>query len=253
MSIDLNMDIGSLIKGLVGRRAFTGSHDDNPVGLYKVAIIIMLLIFIISGGYIWCIYLPLQQQNAAKRAELAKIMEMKSQLAVLDKQIEMLRKKLDKSKEQYIDSLSHFGNSEDLGGIYQTVSTIAAKYGIAVMNVKDIPTPATLPQAPKKNTEKPVTESLAQTAPPAPKKPAIDVKEIKVEVQLKGRYGDYIKFKEDLATAETLLKINSETATVKEDKNDPGIIYINMNISTYAIDKKPFQGIITEDEHEKNN
>jgi peroxiredoxin family protein len=252
MPIDLNMDMGAIIKGLMARkgngRNASGSAGGLPLEQYKFAIIILLLIVIIAAGYISFVYLPLKAKNNLKKEELAKVMEMKNQLSVLDGQIKMLKKKLDKSKEQYLESLAHFGNSEDLGGIYQTISTLATKYAIEVMNVKDVPIPPPAP-APKPTT---TDAKGAAPAPVAPKKPAIEVKEIKVEVELKGHYGDYIKFKEDLALAETLLKINSETVAVKDDKNDPGSIYIKLNISTYAIDKKPFKGIIAEDSHEKN-
>jgi|GEM_PF-6744590 len=259
MSIDLNMGMGSAIKGFMskgsaGGGSFSGSASGPSIAQYKFATIIFVLVLLVSAGYIAFVYLPLQKQNEAKKEELAKVQEMKNQLSVLDGQIKTLKKKLDKSKEQYLDSLSHFGNSEDLGGIYQTISTIAAKYGIVVMNVKDIPIPPPPPPAPKPTTTAADGKAASAPAtPPAPKKPAIDVKEIKMEVELKGHYGDYIKFKEDLALAEMLLKINSETATVKDDKNDPGSIYISLNLSTYAIDKKPFQGIMTENENEKTN
>lgn len=265
MAIDLNMDMGSIIKGLMSKHSgggvsFASGAKAGQLSLapYKFAIIIFALVILVSGGYIATVYIPLKEKNNAKKAELTKVLEMKGQLSVLDGQIVMLKKKLDKSKEEYLESLAHFGNSEDLGGLYQTVSTLAIKYGLVVLNLKEIPAPPPPPVA------KPAAKTPAVTADSkevkkepavddAPKKPAIDVKEVKVEVELKGHYGEYIKFKEDLALAEVLLKVNSETIMVKDEKTEQGSIYVKLNLSTYAIDKKPFQGIIAENEHEKTN
>lgn len=272
MAIDLNMDMGSLIKGLVnkhGNSSVSSGAGVSSLAPYKIAIIIFAMVVILSATYIAAVYIPLKEKNNRKKEELAKIIEMKNQLSVLDGQIVTLKKKLDKSKEQYLESLAHFGNSEDLGGLYQTVSTLAGKYGIVVLNVKEVPLVVEKPKPKakaaatstdgkevkpeeKKDAAK-KDEVKKDTVPAAPAKPAVDVKEIKVELELKGRYGEYIHFKEDLALAEILLKINSESIMVKDEKTEQGSIYVKLNLSTYAIDKKPFQGIIAENEHEKTN
>lgn len=263
MALDIN-NMGSIVKG------FTNKHGGGAVLLapYKAALIIFIVIIIVAAGYFTVVYQPLKEKNLKKKEELAKIVEMQKQLPVLDKQLADLKLKLDKSKEQYLESLSHFGNSEDLGGLYQTVSTLATKYGLVVLNVKEIPAvvekvkakpldgKAAKGDAKKEGDKKEGVKKDADkkdaakkdAAPAAPKKPAIEVKEIKVEVELKGHYGEYIKFKEDLSLAEILLKINTESIMVKDEKVDKGSIYVKLNLSTYAIDKKPFKGIVAEDE-----
>lgn len=254
MAIDLNADMGTIIKELLAKRSSGGSGGggmSNPLGsfpieAYKYAIIITVAMLVVIGVYLSMIYFPLRQENSKKTEELNKAIEMKNQLSVLDGQIISLKKKLDKSKEEYIESLSHFGNSEDLGALYQTVSMLATKYGMVVLNIKELAQPK---ERPKPVAKKPAKKGAKEEQ--APKKPAIDVKEIKVDVELKGHYGDYMKFKEDLALAAILLKINSESIMVKDEKEEQGSIYIKMNISTYAIDKKPFQGVVTKESNEE--
>lgn len=268
MAVDLNLDMGAIIKGFIAKQGGGmsmpgGLRSNSIIESYKIAIIIFAVVLLISSLYIGTVYIPMKEKNSKKLEELNKIMEMKSQLSVLDSQILALKSKLDKSKEEYIESLAHFGNSEDLGALYQTVSTLASKYNLVVLNVKEVAPPPVKAQ-PKVKTpedgkavpkagEKGAKVDAKVAATTEPTKPKIAVKEIKVDIEIKGRYGEYIKFKEDLALAEILLKINTESIMVKNEATEQGSIYVKLNLSTYAIDKKPFQGIITDQTNEKAN
>ncbi len=273
MAVNFNMNMGSLLKGLTSN---TGGRSNNFLAQYKIAIAIFMVTILLVAGYVFALYMPALEANRQKSAELDKMIEMQKQLTALDIQINTLKKKLDKSKEQYLASLTRFGNSEDLGTLYQTISTLAEKYNIVVLNIKEI-----APEAPKtkgkvaekkdekkdsktdnkadgksieaKTDAKKDKKTAASTEKP---KTTIDVKEIRVDVELKGDYVNYIKFKEDLAIAEILLKVNTETVMVKDDKDKSsqgGGLYVKLNLSTYAIDKKPFEGIITEKENDKTS
>lgn len=249
MTIDLNADMGSIFKNLMGKNGYSKAGSGLSIDAYKTALAILILTICAIALYINFVYIPMKEANEKKTEELNKIIEMKSQLTVLDGQISMLQKKLDKSKEQYIESLSHFGNSEDLGDLYQTVSALATKYNLVVLNVKELAPP---PEPKAANPAAPApAPGAAPTAAEAPKKAKIDVKEIIVELEVKGRYSDYMKFKEDLAIAEIFLKVNTESVMVKNETTEQGSIYVKLNLSTYAIDKKPFQGIVSENTEEK--
>ena len=255
MAVDLNIDVGTIIQGFLAKKSGGVATDNtkNPsqnsqLEAYKYALIMLSAVLVMSGIYIFTIYIPMRQANSKKTEELNKAIEMQNQLSILDNQIITLKKKLDKSREEYLESLSHFGNSEDLGALYQTVSTLAAKYNMVVLNVKDVPIPPEKPQPAAKGAAASATgtNKTPKDAAPAEKKPEIEVKEVKVNIELKGHYGEYMKFKEDLALAAILLKINSESIMVKDEPGEQGSIYIKLNLSTYAIDKKPFQGIVTD-------
>lgn len=280
MAVDLNMDMGAIVKGFLAKQsrgqAMPSGHGlKNQLEAYKIAASILAGVFLISVIYIGLIYIPIKDKINKKTEELNKVLEMKNQLSVLDGQIVQLKKKLDKSKEEYLESLAHFGNSEDLGSLYQTVSTLAAKYNLVVLNVKEVTPPPEKPKpvvkaegdgkgakpagdakTPAKVDSKDTKDAKdpkAAAKDAAPAKPKVAVKEILVDVEIKGHYGEYIKFKEDLALADILLKINTESIMVKSEAAEQGSINVKLNLSTYAIDKKPFQGIITEKENEKTN
>jgi Tfp pilus assembly protein PilO len=264
MPIDLKMDMGSLLKGLSNKNGGKESVLEL-VNTFKNSIILLMFSVMVFTAYFYLYYTPMSVENIKKQAEIARLVDLKNKTAEMDTKIATLKKKLSETKEHYLESLSHFGNSEDLGELYQSVSTLAAKYDLIVLNIKEVPikaTPAPAPvaAAPVKNAPPVVEGASPAAAAPAPAKvaakpkPLMDVKEVQVAVELKGKYGNYIKFKEDLAVAEMLLKVNTENIKVKNDKDEPGSIYVTLNLSTYAIDKKPFQKVMENDEgKEKEN
>jgi Tfp pilus assembly protein PilO len=263
MAIDMNLDMGSMFKNLMKNQG--GGQGDlmSKIMPFRNALIFLGVTGVLFGSYVQFYYLPMKDANMKKAAEIARLIDLRDKSADLEKKIASLKVKLTESKEHYLESLSHFGNSEDLGELYQSVSTLAAKYYLVVLTIKEVPikaapAPAKAAPAPapaKDGAKADASKTAMAAAPAAPKaaaKPATEVKEIQVGVELKGKYSDYIKFKEDLAVAEMLLKVNTENIKVKNDKDEPGNIYVTLNLSTYAIDKKPFQKAIEEEESKKN-
>jgi Tfp pilus assembly protein PilO len=266
MAIDINF---GMMKNLLNKNGGAGSTINKEMLLKQImpfrnAIIFLGVTIFIFASYFKIYYAPMRDENMKKRAEIARLSDLKSKTTTLETQIASLKKKLTASKEQYLESLSHFGNSEDLGDLYQSVSTLAAKYDLIVLNIKEVPLKAATPAAPTTKAAAAVAPSVDKDGKPtaAPKDAAAPaasaakkdakskdsnaskVKEVPVQVELKGKYFAYVQFKEDLAVAEMLLKINSENIKVKNDKDDPGSIYVTLNLSTYAIDKKPFEQAI---------
>lgn len=253
MAVDLNMDVGAIIKAFIEKKKAGGTSSNTSgksselsqkIEPFKYLIGSVVGLGLLTTGYVTFLYSPIKKENTTKTDELNKLVDMKDKIGQINSQIAIIKKKLDSSKQEYIEELSHFGNSEDLGELYQSISTIAAKYNLVVLNIKE----ATPPPAPASTAKAPAaTKTPAGTpeaaAPPPPEEPKTKVSEIRVDLELKGNYGDYIKFKEDLAIAEVLLKINTENIKVKTDK-EAGVIYIKLNVSTFAIDKKPFENVI---------
>ncbi len=245
MAVDLNMDMGDIVKGLLNKGGSTSAVAAPAAGspMAKVKPFIPLVIFtiVLVGvifAYVEFVYRPMQAVNNEKNKELLRLEDMKQKIPTLDARIKNLKNKLSESKEHFVEELSHFGNSEDLGELYQSISLLATKYDMVVLNIKEIATvkpPAKIVDGKEVKVNKNKTE----------------VKEVRVDVELKGKYMDYINFKEELAVTEMLLKINSETVQVKSKADERGVVYVAMNLSTYAIDKEPFQNVISGGQNEK--
>lgn len=221
--------MGSILKDLLGKNKAGGTSSPMAMILpYRNAILMFFLAIGMLVGYIKMYYTPTQLDNAKKTEEIKRLEDLKNKTVDLSSKISGIKKTLSESKELYLESLSHFGNSEDLGELYQSISILAAKYALTVLNIKEIP--------------KPVVQVKTAPGEAPPPQPVTEVKEIIVQVEIKGPYSQYILFKEDLAVAEMLLKVNEETIAVKADGE--GSVYATLNLSTYAIDKKPFQNIV---------
>lgn len=246
MAIDLNADLGDIIKGLMSKKESNlteaGAKQSSNIGAkilpFKNSIILFVVAALSFVAYIEYYQKPITKEIEANKTEIKRLEDLKQKTLDLQKKITYLKSKLSKSRQKYIESLSHFGNSEDLGELYQSISILANKYDMVVLNIKEIPAPPA--PAPKKG------EPLV-----VPDKNKPQVSEIIVEVELKGKYAHYIKFKEDLAIAEMLLKVNKENLRVKSTKDEQGNIFVSLNLSTYAIDKSQFKNIIGNDKEVK--
>ncbi len=240
MPLNLKLDIGQVLRKK--KQSNASEHRQNLSLIKKNIQSFVLCIILMSAAiltFVYQIYIPLYDSNEKKGKELAELNRKAQSISDLDKQINILEKKVNESKVKYLEQLSHFGSSDNLENLYQSISTIANRYNITVLNIQESSTkndkqankPAANPAKPAAGT------ATANNAKPNNNKVA--VKEIKVEATLKGRYSDYIKFKEDLAVAEVLLNINQESITV-DAKSNEGVIESKINLSTYAINKQPF-------------
>lgn len=250
MAINLNQDMGALMKDLLGKNnagsSTAGASEGTflkKISPFRNALVMFTLISAGTCAYYKMYYLKTEQINQDKATEIARLNDLKTQTVQLEQKIATLKEKLNSSKEEYLESLSHFGNSEDLGALYQSISVLAEKYDLKVLNIKELPKPPPPPE-PLDAKGKPIVQE----------RPLTQVKEVKVGVELRGSYVQYIHFKEDLAVAEMLLKIDEEAVKVRKD--DIGSIYAELTLTTYAIDKRSFQNVIdtgkTDNKEKKN-
>lgn len=242
--MDLNVDMGELVQSLLKKNnGAGGSSPLDKILPFKNAILLLTASVAVSAIYAKYYWEPMKEKNLKTSEEINRLVDMRKQTEDLEKKIANLKKNLSASKEQYLESLSHFGNSEDLGELYRSISILATKYDLIVLNIKELP-PAPPPEPKKDANGKIIVEQVD------PNK--IQVKEVKVEAELKGKYNNYIKFKEDLAVAEMLLKVNSENIVVKNTKEEQGKIFVKLNLSTYAINKSNFTSAIANNDEKKD-
>ena len=241
MAIDLNQDMGELVKSLLNKdkpenglpATSNSSSFTTKVKPYTSLITSFLLIIASFLAYQELYYKKSIDSINEMQEEVNRLNDLKAKSAQLDIKIKTIKKDLVESQKEFIKNLSHFGNSEDLGELYQSISILAEKYDLTVLNIKELPLPPPPPEplnkkGKKTNKSKPITK----------------IQEVKVQVELKGSYIKYIKFKEDLAVAEILLKVDEENIKVKTDEQ--GKVQVNLKLTTYAIDKNLFKEIVPE-------
>lgn len=246
MAVDLNVDMGDLMKKLMNKNgkgqsvanvsAAGGGSAMEKIMFYKYIILAGFVVMLCAVYFFLNIYASATKENMEKEAKLTELLKKKEELVQLKQRADTIKNTLSKSKERYLEELSHFGNSEDLGELYQSVSKLATKYNLIVLNIKEVEPPKVTPKKGKDGKE--IVE---------PKK-LVSAKEIKVDVELKGAYNEYMLFKEDLSIAEMLLNVNTENIKVGKSTIDKNLIYAKLNLSTYAIDKTSFQEVMPANE-----
>lgn len=218
--MNLNTDIGQII-----RSVFKGRHTDTPVisadNPYKEGMIYGATIISFSLIYAFGIYMPKHMENTSNQNKFAQLTEMQQHFDGISNDIANFKHGLVAQRKHYNEILDYFSNSKDLGKLYQSITTLSAMYNLNVTSMKE------------------------SGATPLPQNDTIQ--EIRVEAELRGPYNSYMQFKEDLYKKEPLLRIQKESLQVGQDASNPGLIYVKLELSTYAIDKTPFLEAITDE------
>lgn len=218
----LNADIGEIIRNLLNRgkkepvaaATTAGPSYKFSESPYKEAFLYATLVIVLSAIFVYMVYIPYHTANVAKEQRLTELYSMQKNIGGYAEKIASFKHKLAGKKEHYENILDFFSNSKDLGKLYQSVTTLSSMYQMTVMSINEVGTT-------------PIAKDSAINA-------------IHVAVELKGTYSSYMQFKEDLSHQESLLHIEKESIQVGQDANSPGTIFVQLEFSTYAIDKKPF-------------
>lgn len=212
--MNLNVDIGQILRSLLQKRKAGGISQPLASTPYKEAIIYTLLIVTLFTLCVSLLQAPRYKETIEKRKKLEQLYSMQQNFEGITQQIADLKQKMIQQKQHYHDILEYFSNSKDLGKLYQSVATLSSLYNITVVSMKE------------------------SEATPLSQYEMIGA--ILVDVELRGNYNAYMKFKEDLYKNEPLLRIQKESMQVGQDASNPGLIFVKLQFSTYAIDKKPF-------------
>ena len=228
MSINLDMDMGQLIKGLFNKNS--QASVEQPVvpqtahkkeSIYKKPVLAGVAVFLFFGAFMAGVYSPYRAEIVGKKGELVEMKDKQGQLSKMKSEVRALEQDLIATKDHYRDLLEYFGDQEDIGYLYESVSQIATQHQLVVINVKETG---------KANAKHGRNDTV--------------VKENEVEIELSGRFKNYMSFKESLASEKALLDIRSENIQVVQDETNPGKISAKLKIIVYTIDKEPFRKLL---------
>jgi hypothetical protein len=255
------MDINVLLNGLLKKGGGRSGVMESP---YRSIILAAVVIVLFILAFVFLFYLPRQEENARREKELQERQAMEKNIGSLKNQSGKLKKNLNKSRGYYDTVLSYFGNSEDLRDLYQSVSLLASRHNMLVVNIKEIPVPVAAVDKEKGKKKKAKKEEKPKAA--AKKKgdgaektaPKI-VKEIRVKLELKGKFPHYMAFKKALSEAPLLLSIHTEKVKVEDEVDKKqgstpesrGNMSVTLELSSYAIDKAAYQKTLDSYEEEQ--
>jgi hypothetical protein len=232
MSINLDMDIGELLQAIMSKKGVKSAKNkakrtknisapsiDSP---YKKPILTGIVITLLFAAFMAGVYLPYSDSVDKKNTVLAELQGKEVKINSIDAETRALERELSSSSSHYRDLLEYFGDHEDIGNLYESLSMLALENKLVVLKVREVG------KVHKKE-----------------KKYGTVVKKAEVEVELEGSYLAYMNFKEKLTQEKTLLSVHSENIKVIDNPESSGKIVARLRLLTYTIDKIPFEKMIS--------
>lgn len=227
--MNLDMDVGDLLKSLFSRRgkSVEAAPEADPASgnkslqPYKKPLMIGAAVLLFFAAFMAGVYSPYSTMLSGKKTELLDKQDKQAELLRMDSEARKLEEDLVASKEYYTDLLDYFGDNEDLGYLYESVSSLAMVNHLLVLNVKE-----------------------AGSSQARQLKNDVVIRENQVEVELKGSYLDYMSFKQALAQEKALINIFSENIKVLAEGVDVGKVSAKLKLLVYTIDKEPFRQLL---------
>ncbi|MCB2082200.1 MAG: type 4a pilus biogenesis protein PilO [Hyphomicrobiales bacterium] len=232
MAIDLNADVGELFKQLLSRRKLTpttpeatlpGQAAESYRKLYLIPLLASVIVILAVIAYVYGYMTPESNKLARQENRLEEILQKQQELGNLDAQIRSFQHVISDSRAYYEESLSHFASHDDLESLYQAISTLALMYDLKVVHIKG------------GVSEKSPYADVVQVTP--------------VDIELVGKFTDYMNFKHDLAHDRRLLTVRKEALKVKDEVKEPGVISAMVTLESYTIEKQPFYEAMRQTDH----
>lgn len=228
MAINLDADVGELFKSLVsGLRSPKGEKTTRRPGRekgrrslkpYRTVIVLALCMGASVTAFIGAYALPEYQKNIALAKKVYELRGKKEQLPSITSQIATFRGQLDTGTAQYKGLLDAFDDTADIEDLYNAISSLAVVNMLTIQNMQK-----------GSSMKHPTLKAVDQTF---------------VDIQLSGRFHDYVKFKEQLAADRPLLAIQTETMSAPKDSE--GTLNFTLKLTTYTIDKSPYHAFLKE-------
>ena len=242
MAINMNADVGAMIKGLFSKKASQGEAK-APQNPYVKTLISIVTVLILIASYIYFIYLPTQEELRIKNEKISQVEILRSEITVLSDRIVKAQADLDEAEEEYERRTTLFHTDKELEDLYGHISMLAMKNQLMVTKIE-------------KGVEKPIFEvitsetqssicgrSLSDTEnlddfnmqEEAPQLKKVAYYEFLVTLEISGNYNNYTNFRNGLAKLKKIININRESIVVLESETRRGDVKVSSSIATYRL------------------
>lgn len=225
MAIDLNADVGKIIKDfLKGKKdnASKGdSGDSKNIQLYKDAIMKVVIILCITVCIVYGI--SIFSSNPVKRgeSEFTDNEKLNHALTKLENDISSSREIFSNNKKEVKEILPEFSSLGDSKNLFKLVSNLATNNSLVIKNIS-----------------KGVTNKINN--------PTRYIQST-VFLEIEGFYSNYINFKQQLAKNKSILRIDSEKIKLKKDKFGERSLSINIALSDFSVNKEGYEELLNKD------
>jgi len=242
MALDMNIDVGSLVKGLFSKKDGKKGVESAP-NPYTKSILVVVAVFIFIALYVYLVYLPTQEDLRIKNKKIAQIESIKYEIDDLSANIEQIQKELIIAQAEYERRSTLFYTDKELEDLYGQISLLAMKNKLTITKIeKGIERPIFSEGNCSNNSidsedefldeeqffdEEMEGEGMLQN---------VGYYDFSVNLEITGNYTQFTNFRNGLAQLNKIVNINKETITV-ESESKGGDVKVAMIIATYRLPK----------------
>jgi len=237
MAIDMNVDVGAMIKGLFSKKTSQGEAK-APQNPYVKTLISIVTVLILIASYIYFIYLPTQEELRINNEKLSQIEILRSEITVLENRIVKAQADLDEAEKEYERRTKLFHTDKELEDLYGHISMLAMKNQLMVTKIeKGVEQPifdeaqSSICDRNLSNTEN--SDDFNMQESPQLKKVAYY--EFLVDLEISGNYKNYTNFRNGLAELKKIINIMRESVVVLESETRRGDVKVSSSIATYRL------------------
>ena len=237
MAINMNADVGAMIKGLFSKKASQGEAK-APQNPYVKTLISIVTVLILIASYIYFIYLPTQEELRINNEKLSQIEILRSEVTVLSDRIVKAQADLDEAEKEYERRTTLFHTDKELEDLYGHISMLAMKNQLMVTKIE-------------KGVENPIFDetqssicdrnlSNAENSDDFNMQESTQLKKVAyyeflVDLEISGNYNNYTNFRNGLAKLKKIINIMRESIVVLESETRRGDVKVASSIATYRL------------------
>lgn len=230
MAIDMNVDVGSLIKGLFSKKESKEGSPSAPNPHVKTLMAVVAVVIVIAS-YVYFVYIPTQKDLKIKNDKIAQIETIRYEIESLSSSIKVAQEDLELAEKEYDRRTNLFHSDKELEDLYGQISLLAMQNKLMVTKIE-------------KGFEVPIFADGFCTNDDSfvndegqPQLQNVGYYEFTVDLEISGNYSFYTNFRNGLAQLKKIININSESIVVVESEENTGNVKVTSSISTYRLPK----------------
>jgi Tfp pilus assembly protein PilO len=236
MALDMNVDVGSMIKGLFSKKDSKDGAVSAPNPHAKTALFIVAVIAVISA-YIYFVYIPTQNDLRIKNEKIAQIESLRYEIEQLTSNIEQAQIDLAIAQKEYERRTTLFHTDKELEDLYGQISLLAMQNKLMITKIE-------------KGVEKPIfSEGTCANSNMSDDQDELAIDGMSVQLQkvgyyefvvnleMSGNYNQFTSFRNGLAQLKKIININNESIVVPGSESKGGNVEVSSAIATYRLPK----------------
>ena len=135
MAIDMNVDVGSLIKGLFSKKESKEGSPSAPNPHVKTLMAVVAVVIVIAS-YVYFVYIPTQKDLKIKNDKIAQIETIRYEIESLSSSIKVAQEDLELAEIEYDRRTNLFHSDKELEDLYGQISLLAMQNKLMVTKIE---------------------------------------------------------------------------------------------------------------------